>query len=65
MVDKARAQPTRKMCVVWDVSVGRMVLRKRKDERGDNMKILVAVVVIDILAIAWSMVTAEVREDWR
>ena len=29
------------------------------------MKILVAVVVIDILAIAWSMVTAEVREDWR
>lgn len=29
------------------------------------MKILVPVVVIDILAIAWSMVTAEVKEDWR
>ena len=29
------------------------------------MKILIAVVVVDILAIARSMVTAEVKEDWR
>ena len=29
------------------------------------MKILVVVVVIDVLAIACSMATAEVREDWR
>ena len=37
MVDKTRVQSARKMCIVWDVSNRRMVLRKRKDERGDNM----------------------------
>ena len=38
MVDKTRVQSARKMCIVWDVSNRRMVLRKRKDERGDNMR---------------------------